>query len=67
MKQAMNQEEIDIITVIQESGNSCIRVSGRDVTVTKPGNRIQPPQEMGLLQQSLGFITILFLNFFKHF
>lgn len=67
MKQAMNQEEIDIITVIREAGNSFIRVSGRDVTVTKPGNRTQPPQEMGLLQQSMGFITILFLNFLKPF
>lgn len=49
MKHAVNQEEIDIITVIREVGNSFIRVSRNDGTVTKPGNRIQPPQEMGLL------------------
>lgn len=45
MKQAVNQEENDIVTVILEVSNCVIRVNGHDVTVTKSGNRTHPPQE----------------------
>lgn len=45
MKQAINQDKNDIVTVILEVNNCVISVNGHDVTVTKSGNRTHSPQE----------------------
>lgn len=45
MRQDINQDKNDIVTVILEVNSSVINVNGHDVTGTKSGNRTHSPQE----------------------